>query len=135
VSVWNTYIISKLLWVFDSCSFKYQGMCTSLFTSSTFFFINFEQLSWISYTTLFKIRRYQKPFKSGKSTWYHPPLIESLKYYKWIDLIAISLHCGYYISNLYISWTRWKHTQYTSINSKFEFHILIYRYIIHVCMT
>jgi hypothetical protein len=35
----------------------------------------FEQFSWISYTTLFTIRRYQRPFILGrKSTWYHPLL-------------------------------------------------------------
>ena len=30
--------------------------------------------SCISYTTLFKIRRYQRPYKAGKRTWYRPIL-------------------------------------------------------------
>jgi hypothetical protein len=37
-----------------------------------YFWLKFEQFSLISYTTLFKIRSYQRPFKVGKSTLYHP---------------------------------------------------------------
>ena len=33
-----------------------------------------KKISCISYTTLFKIRRYQRPYKAGKRTWYHPIL-------------------------------------------------------------
>jgi hypothetical protein len=41
-----------------------------------YFLSKFEQFSWISYTctTLFKIRKYQKPFYADKSTWYRPLL-------------------------------------------------------------
>ena len=39
-----------------------------------YFLLKFEQFSWISYTTLFKISRYQRPFLAGKSTWYCPLL-------------------------------------------------------------
>jgi len=39
-----------------------------------YFLLKFEQFSWISYTTLFKISRYQRPFLAGKSTWYRPLL-------------------------------------------------------------
>ena len=31
-----------------------------------YFLLNFEQFSWISYATLFKIRRYQRPFRQVK---------------------------------------------------------------------
>jgi hypothetical protein len=33
--------------------------------------LKFEQLLWISYTTLFKIKRYQRPFSQVKVSWYH----------------------------------------------------------------
>jgi hypothetical protein len=39
-----------------------------------FFLLKFEKISWISYTALFKIRRYQRQCYAGKSTWYRPLL-------------------------------------------------------------
>jgi hypothetical protein len=45
-----------------------------------FFLLKFEHCSWISYTTLFKIRRYQRPFQLGKGTWYRPLLKGLLSY-------------------------------------------------------
>ena len=53
----------------------YQYFTTSIYR--WYFILKFEQFLWISYTTLFKIRslrRYQRPFYAGKSTWYCPLL-------------------------------------------------------------
>ena len=57
---------------------------TSLFTGNTFL-LNFEQFSWISYATLFKIRRYQRPFRQVKVPGTAP-------YWKACMFIVILLH-------------------------------------------
>ena len=71
-------------------SIFFKSTSTSLFTGGTFL-LRFEQFSWISYTTLFKIRRYQRPFYAGKSTWYKPWLSYLRPVYT-IQVLHPSLH-------------------------------------------
>ena len=60
-----------------------------------YFLLRFLQFSWISCTTLFKIRRYQRSFYVCKNTWYHPLLkgltITAMKYFK--SVLFFMLQC------------------------------------------
>ena len=57
-----------------------------------YFLLKFEEFSGMSYTTLFKIRRYQRPFRQVKVPLV-PPLIETSDYlYGWSDM------------NIFITW-------------------------------
>ena len=68
----------KYMYTDNDCS--HAGL--SIFFKSTryftiyrwYFLLKLEQFPVIFYTTLFKIRRYQRPSQAGKSTWCHPLL-------------------------------------------------------------
>jgi hypothetical protein len=84
-----------LLWYYFTCLLWYYFTCSGLpiffqnyqyfIIYRQYFLLNFEQFSWISYATLFKIRRYQRPFRQVKVPGTAP-------YWKACMFIVILLH-------------------------------------------
>ena len=60
------------------------------YLQAVLFLLKYEQFSWISCTTLFKIRRYHlRPFQEGKCTWYRPLLKWLISSYKYSVLMGL----------------------------------------------
>jgi hypothetical protein len=89
------YYFTCLLWYYFTCLLWYYFTCSGLpiffqnyqyfIIYRQYFLLNFEQFSWISYATLFKIRRYQRPFRQVKVPGTAP-------YWKACMFIVILLH-------------------------------------------